>query len=93
MTSRLLLPSEVADQMRCTTQTVLRWIRHGELRAIRLGGRMVRIDPADLSAFAATRKTGPQRVATTRHHANLPAMATIADRVAELFRKEMGVRK
>jgi excisionase family DNA binding protein len=48
---RLLEVHEVAYQLKCSQETVLRRIRTGQLVAIRLGTRSWRVDPHDLQAF------------------------------------------
>jgi len=48
---RLLEVHEVAYQLKCSQETVLRLIRHRKLAAIRFGSRSWRVDPADLKAF------------------------------------------
>lgn len=53
---RLLTPSEVASALACCTETVLRAVRAGELRAVRLGRNLVRIAVGDLRAYIATRR-------------------------------------
>ena len=47
---RLLEVHEVAYQLKCSQETVRRFIRDGKLKAKRLGWRW-RIKPADLEAF------------------------------------------
>jgi excisionase family DNA binding protein len=53
---RLLEVHEVAYQLRCSQETVLRRIRSGELIAIRFGARSWRVDPHDLKAFIDARR-------------------------------------
>ena len=50
---RFLTVAEVADQLRVSTVTVLRWLRSGRLAGTRLPGRRAgwRIRPSDLEAF------------------------------------------
>lgn len=55
--NRMLTPPEIAARFRVKPETVIGWIRSGELRAIdvsRQGSRRprFRIDPGDLIAFA-----------------------------------------
>lgn len=46
-----LTVSQVADQLRTTPRTVQRWIKEGQLRAVRLpGGRSYRIYQDDVDA-------------------------------------------
>ena len=54
MTSeRYLTVAEVADQLRVSPVTVLRWLRTGQLQGARLPGRRAgwRIRPSDLETF------------------------------------------
>lgn len=55
----MMTVNEVADRMKVTPRTVGDWIRHGKLRAIKVG-RDWRIAVRDLEAFADA-------------HANIPA--------------------
>lgn len=48
---RLLEVHEVAYQMKCSQETVLRLIRTRKLAAIRFGARSWRVDPRDLQKF------------------------------------------
>jgi excisionase family DNA binding protein len=48
---RLLEVHEVAYQLKCSQETVLRRIRTGQLVAIRFGTRSWRVAPHDLQAF------------------------------------------
>ncbi len=48
---RLLEVHEVAFQLRCSQETVLRLIRKRKLAAVRLGMRAWRVDPADLKTW------------------------------------------
>ena len=49
---RLSIP-EAAESIGASVSTVRRMIARGELRAYRIGSRLIRIDPADISAAAA----------------------------------------
>jgi len=42
-TPQLLTVAEVAQQLRVVPITVYRWIQRGELEAVRLGGRHLRV--------------------------------------------------
>jgi excisionase family DNA binding protein len=50
-TEYLLTISEVARQYGVTTQSVRSWIAHGQLKAVRVGPRVIRIRPADVAAM------------------------------------------
>ena len=54
--SRFLTVAEVADLMRVSTMTVYRFIKAGDLAAVRLG-KSYRIAEDDLDAFLAERYT------------------------------------
>jgi excisionase family DNA binding protein len=53
MDSPYLTVYEIAELLRVNQQTVRNWIDIGELTAIRVGGRRVRISQDDLDAFLA----------------------------------------
>ena len=48
----LLTPAEVARRYRISDETVLRAIRRGELAAVRVGRKKIRIRAADAAGFA-----------------------------------------
>lgn len=59
--ARRLTPPQVARQYGVAPETVVNWIRSGELRAINVAAHgtkrpRFRIDPADLAAFEAARE-------------------------------------
>jgi excisionase family DNA binding protein len=51
MDEPLLTVAEVASQLKVTEQSVRNWIDRGQLAAIRVGSRRVRIRRSDLDAF------------------------------------------
>lgn len=51
MDSPYLTVEEVADFLRMNQQTVRNWIDRGELPAVRVGSRRVRVRRSDLEAF------------------------------------------
>jgi excisionase family DNA binding protein len=51
-----LTPQQVADQLQLTVQTVYKWIKDGELPAVRIQ-RVYRIQREDLDKFLAARST------------------------------------
>ena len=55
----MLSIKEVAARLGTSPDSVRRWIRNGELRAVRLGRTKAgyRVDPADLQSFLAARQT------------------------------------
>jgi excisionase family DNA binding protein len=55
---RDLTVDEVAERLRASKTTVLRWLRAGELRGYRLGGTKLgwRVAESDLAAFVAARR-------------------------------------
>lgn len=52
---------EVAEILKVTPETIRRYVRTGELRSIKLGGRIIRIGNIDLENFLANLKTKPQK--------------------------------
>ncbi len=54
--SRLLSIAEVAEICLVSPKTIWRWIKAGDLRAIRLGAQW-RIAPDDLKSFLQARRT------------------------------------
>lgn len=56
MSDELLTPEEVAEWLRVTPDTIYRWLREGELPAIKLG-RLYRIPKAEVLALV--RRHGP----------------------------------
>jgi excisionase family DNA binding protein len=60
VTGRLLTTRELADQVGVTPETILRYVRAGELRGIRLPGTVrgrLRFDPASIDAWLAEHST------------------------------------
>jgi len=56
-----LTVAEVATRLKVNPQTIRNWITRGEIRAVRVGARRVRILRADLDSFlAATGATAPR---------------------------------
>jgi excisionase family DNA binding protein len=53
MDETFLTVAEIADQLRVNQQTVRNWIDRGELAAIRLGARRVRVRASELERFIA----------------------------------------
>ena len=51
-TPQLLTPNEAAEVCRVSTKTIYRWIKSGDLKAIRLG-RILRIAVCELDRFIA----------------------------------------
>jgi excisionase family DNA binding protein len=58
VSERLLATREVSDRLGVSTETVLRWVRRGELPAIRLPGGALRFRETDLEAWLAARTSG-----------------------------------
>lgn len=50
-------PAEVASQLGVCKVTILRRIRSGEIRAVRLGPRTLKISEADLAEYLTQNKT------------------------------------
>lgn len=47
---------EVAKLLKVDPESVRRYVRRGDLRAVKLGGKFIRIDKADLDTFIETLK-------------------------------------
>jgi excisionase family DNA binding protein len=60
MTERYLAARAVAEQLGVSCETVLRWVRRGELPAIRLPGGAIRIGQQELEEWLMHRAT-PRR--------------------------------
>jgi excisionase family DNA binding protein len=56
--SELLTTRRVADELHVSTETVLRWIRRGDLPALRLPGSSIRVRRDQLEAWLADRQVG-----------------------------------
>jgi excisionase family DNA binding protein len=68
--------AEIAEWLKVNQQTVRNWIDRGELRAVRVGARRVRVRRADLDAFL---DDGPQRAgAATLDPTDPGAMALVS---------------
>ncbi|MCL4416287.1 MAG: Fic family protein [Actinobacteria bacterium] len=55
---RFYTAEEVARLLRVDPESVRRYVRSGKLRAVKLGGKFIRIDRADLDRFIEQLKTG-----------------------------------
>lgn len=55
---RFYTTEEVATLLRVDPESVRRYVRSGKLRAVKLGGKFIRIDRADLDRFIEQLKTG-----------------------------------
>lgn len=69
---RLLEVHEVAYQLKCSTETVRRFIREGKLPAVGLSARSWRVELDDLRAFIAARKTNSNGNGHRRDEAEAP---------------------
>lgn len=54
---RFYTTEEVAKLLQVDPETVRRYVRQGDLRAVKLGGKFIRIDKIDLDKFIETLKT------------------------------------
>lgn len=54
---RFYTTEEVAKLLQVDPESVRRYVRRGNLRAVKLGGKFIRIDKADLDAFIETLKS------------------------------------
>ena len=60
--ARYLTPNEAAAELRVSTDTVLRLIASGELPALRVSARIIRIPAPAFAAFQADRKPARRTV-------------------------------
>ncbi len=58
-TQALIRPRAVADRLGLSVRTIYDLIERGDLPAVRVTDKSVRIDPADLANFIGERRTGP----------------------------------
>jgi excisionase family DNA binding protein len=72
LAENFLTVAEVAERLKINAQTVRNWLDRGELPAIRVGARRVRIRESDFEAFLAA--------------GELPAVADSAPRHAETWK-------
>jgi len=64
MTEELLSVEDVSRRIGVHAQTVRGWIKDGDLRALRFGGRTgYKIEPGDLQAFLESRKGDTKKAA------------------------------
>ena len=54
---RLYTSDEVASLLQVDPESVRRYVRSGKLKAVKLGGKFIRIDKADLNNFLESLKT------------------------------------
>ena len=67
---QLLTPEEAAERMQVSLSTVKRWLRSGELKGVKPGGRLWRIEEEALQQFIAdSTKSIQEKVANERIHA------------------------
>jgi excisionase family DNA binding protein len=71
--------AEIAELFKLNQQTVRNWIDSGELPAIRLGSRRVRIRRADLDAFIEASSTATTDPATSDTNARAELEAAISE--------------
>ena len=65
MTGRLITTCEVAERLGVCAETVLRWVRRGELPAIRLPSGALRFPETMLDEWLAAHATPGRRVSPT----------------------------
>lgn len=69
---RYLTPAEAADELRVSTDTILRLVRSGELPAVRVSSRIIRIPRPAFELFRDGRTPRPRRVITRRSSVDAP---------------------
>lgn len=57
ITQRFYTTDEVASLLQVDPETVRRYVRTGKLRAVKLGGKFIRVDRGDLNTFIETMKS------------------------------------
>ena len=57
----LLVMDDVADELRCSSDTVRRYVRQGKIEFLRIGGRLV-FEPAAIEAFKEAQKGARHRL-------------------------------
>jgi excisionase family DNA binding protein len=83
MTGPLLTARHVSELLDVSTETVLRWVRRGELPAIRLPGGAIRFREDDLEAWMEGRATSA-RGSVTQPAGRRPAASLSAVTQPEL---------
>ena len=51
MKNQLLTTKQIAEFLQVDVETVRRYVRSGQLKSIKLGGRYIRVKPKDLKKF------------------------------------------
>ena len=82
MPDELLTVNEVAALLKLNQQTIRNMIDRGDLRAVRVGARRVRIRQSQLDAFLAAGESGPQ----SRQSDPWQAVSEAADKVTAAVR-------
>jgi excisionase family DNA binding protein len=78
MNDRYLTPAEAAEQLRVSSDTVLRLIASGELAALRVSPRVIRIPVPAFEAFQAGR-VPPKRGVVRRRAGTEPRLGETMD--------------
>jgi excisionase family DNA binding protein len=76
MIRRLLRARDVADELGLTTETILAWVRKGDLPAFRLPNGAIRFNQDDLDAWLAERATSKRGDVTHTANAARPIRLT-----------------
>jgi excisionase family DNA binding protein len=87
MADELLTVNEVAERLKVNQQTVRNWIDRGELAAIRVGARRVRIRREDFEAYLAGERGSASARRTDRLQALESRLDELAARVERLEQK------
>ncbi len=59
--SQLLTPEEAADRLQVSLSTVKRWLRNGNLKGVKPGGKVWRVEENSLEQFIAASASYPQK--------------------------------
>jgi len=60
MTDRLMTTREVAERLRISVETVLRWYHAGELPGVRLGAKVIRFRESEIETWIEQRSGDDQ---------------------------------
>lgn len=83
MSDELLTVKEIAAELRVVGQTVRNWIDRGELEAVRVGSRRVRVRRSELARFLEARSPRPEPPPVEVDEGSITAWATFGAALAE----------
>lgn len=77
MTGRLLTTRELAEQLGVSAETVLRWVKRGQLPGIRLPSGALRFPEATIEQWLASRAAPTRGASTTLADAAPPTLSSV----------------